>query len=108
MKKAKVQIIVEADEPALFFRSKAAAEAYLEAYDIDEGVYPVAFDRSGQVYTIEVRGNSGLLVPNAEQRHDTERLRSTIIKFLNASKVRFLPDDTLDDLLAKCEQFLRA
>lgn len=43
--KREVRLIVAADEPPLFFSSVDAAEQYLEAIDVEDGVYPAAYGR---------------------------------------------------------------
>jgi hypothetical protein len=52
-----IELIVEADEPALFFSSRSRAEAYLEAIDVRDGVYPVAYGPDGRLFQLEAIGN---------------------------------------------------
>ena len=52
----KVGLVVAADEPALFFSSIEAAEAKLEAIDVEDGVYPVAYDPEGRPYILRSEG----------------------------------------------------
>jgi hypothetical protein len=106
MRKASIQFIVEADEPALFFASRDAAETLLEAIDVEDGTYPIAFDRSGAIYDVVPRGNGAALIPRVGAKPDPERLRRTLQRFLSACGVPFSRHETLDDLLAKCEPFL--
>ena len=45
-------LFVAADEPLLVFPSVAAAERYLEAIDVENGVYPAAYGPNGELYRI--------------------------------------------------------
>lgn len=102
----RIEFIVEADEPALFFRSKRDVETSLEAIDVEEGIYPVAFDRDGRVYDIVAIKSRVSLVPDSGGKRDVERLRLVLTRFLAASNVSFSDDETTEALLAKCEPYL--
>ena len=56
-----IQLIVAADEPALFFASIEAAQRKLEWIDVRHGVFPVAYDPEGHVYRIRYEGRKVII-----------------------------------------------
>jgi len=106
MRKRRVQLVVKADEPALFFSSAAAAENWLEAIDVEEGTYPFAIDRAGNIFAVRPYKNNAKLERAAGQPADLDLLRSTIVSFLTAQRVQFEPTDTLEHLLYLCEPYV--
>ena len=66
MPAATIKLIVAADEPVLFFSSIAAAESYLEWIDVEDGVYPIAYDPDGNVYRLKTEGQQVVI------EHDTK------------------------------------
>lgn len=106
MSSGRINFIVEADEPALFFESRAAAEKSLESIDAETGVYPIAFDRSGIVYDVIPAGNRVSLVRRPGVRPDPERLKQTLRRFLLAVGAPFSEAATLEQLLVECEPYV--
>lgn len=49
-------LFVAADEPLLVFPTVLDAELYLEAIDVENGVYPIAYGRNGEPYSIRSDG----------------------------------------------------
>jgi hypothetical protein len=106
MSSGRIKFIVQADEPALFFDSQVAAETSLESIDVENGVYPVAFDNAGVVFDVLPNGNCASLVRRADAEPDPERLKSLLQAFLTATNISFSAADTLGHLLEKCETYL--
>lgn len=98
-----IALIVEADEPALFFSSVIGAEGYLEAIDVSDGVYPVAYGPDGQVFRLEAIGD-GVRVHAVEGLKAPEDLRALLLRYLSAARQHdFKTTDPLPGLLARCE-----
>jgi hypothetical protein len=101
----KIAFLVEADIPALLFCSKAAAEAYLEAVDVLNGVYPIAFDRHGAVFDVVPDGSNARLVPDISGRVDGERLGRVLRRFLVSVGVTVDEDVPLEDIFKIADRF---
>ncbi|MDR6533145.1 hypothetical protein J2800_003906 [Caulobacter rhizosphaerae] len=98
-----IELIVEADEPALFFSSVGGAEAYLEAIDVRDGVYPVAYGPDGQVFKLEAIGDR-VRIASVEGSKAPDDLRALLLRYLSAVKVHDVKStETLSGLLAICE-----
>ncbi|MBI1686245.1 hypothetical protein [Caulobacter hibisci] len=98
-----IELIVEADEPALFFSSASGAEAYLEAIDVREGVYSVAYGPDGQVFKLEAIGDR-VRITSVEGLKEPDALRALLLRYLSAAKAHDVKDtETLSGLLARCE-----
>lgn len=101
----RAQFIVEADVPALLFATKEAAERYLEATDVMNDVYGLAFDRTGRVYHVIPDGERALLVADERGLIDTSRLRKALERFLRSVNIEVGTDATLQDLLAQADAY---
>jgi len=55
--KTKIELVVAADEPALFYSSVQQAEMDLEAVDVRDGVFPIAYGPDGQIFKLEAIGD---------------------------------------------------
>ncbi|KDP93609.1 hypothetical protein ER13_17750 [Brevundimonas sp. EAKA] len=98
-----IALIVEADEPALFFSSVSGAEGYLEAIDVNDGVYPVAYGPDGQVFQLKAIGDHVQINPVGGSKAPDE-LRALLLRYLSAAKQRDVKStDALSGLLARCE-----
>ena len=98
-----IALIVEADEPALFFSSVSEAEGYLEAIDVSDGVYPVAYGPDGQVFKLEAIGDHVGISP-IEGSKAPDDLRALLLRYLSAVKKHDVKiTDPLSSLLARCE-----
>lgn len=104
----KVGLIVEADEPALFFSSPEAAELYMEATDVENGVYKAAYDSEGNPYTISAVDELVVIRPAVGQPSEANNLRLLLLRFLSAVNVPVSPDENLSDLVAKSARFVDA
>ena len=98
-----IQIVVAADEPALFFSSVEAAERSLEPYDVNEGIYTAAYDRSGLPYSITVEGNRVRLTPETSAGNKQEELRQLLLYYLTYDGETPPADTSLESLLALCD-----
>lgn len=56
-------VFVAADEPLLVFPSTGAAEDYLEAIDVEDGVYPAAYGPNGERYWITTDHDRVFILP---------------------------------------------
>lgn len=98
-----IQLIVEADEPALFFSSVSRAEAYLEAIDVRDGVYPAAYGPDGQVFQLEAIGDRVQITAVAGSKAPDD-LRALLLRYLSAAKAHDVKStETFSGLLARCE-----
>ena len=101
-----IELIVEADEPALFFSSVSGAEAYLEAIDVRDGVYGAAYGPDGQVFKLEAIGDK-VRITSVEGSKAQDDLRALLLRHLSAGKAHDVKStETLSGLLAKCEAAL--
>lgn len=100
-----IRLIVAADEPALFFRSVSEAESYLEWIDVRDGIYTAAFGRAGEVYSVSEDGRF-VRIEIADSAPRPGELRELLTRFLGGVGVRVEPDETLDQLLERCEQYV--
>jgi len=97
-----IALIVEADEPALFFSSVKGAEAYLEAIDVRDGVYRAAFGPDGQPFDIRATGERVTISP-ALRGAEPDKLRALLLRFLESRNDKSIGlDDDLPVLLARC------
>ena len=92
-------LFVAADEPLLVYPSVAAAERDLEAIDVENGVYPVAYGPNGEPFRIESQGNRVIIEPTGEPNRPDE-LRLLLLRYLEA--IGRTPDATatFNDLVA--------
>ncbi|MBN8553354.1 MAG: hypothetical protein J0L52_10720 [Caulobacterales bacterium] len=51
-----IALIVIADDGLAVFSSIGAAETYMEAVDVEDGVYSGAYDSDGRLYSIQYSG----------------------------------------------------
>ena len=96
------------------FRTKEAAETYMESPDIEQGEYVAAYDGSGAKFTIEsmrsrhgrffglktVEPHRGLL--NPMRVSDPDQLKRLILRFLKQS---IESDKSLADLTCEVARF---
>jgi len=61
-----IELIIAADEPALFFSSIKSAEGYLEATDVEDGIYTAAFGPNGESYQINAKENRVVITPSPQ------------------------------------------
>lgn len=103
-----ISLIVEADEPALFYRTVSDAEIDLEPYDVKDGVYTAAFGPNGEIYDISTNGDVVMLT-QLEGKYDVEGLKRVITRFLNSiGKMNQLhSDEPIAILLEKCTPFIQ-
>ena len=98
-----IALIVQADEPALFFSSVSGAESYLEAIDVSDGVYPIAYGPDGQVFQLEAIGDR-VRINSVEGSKAPDDLRALLLRYLSAAKQHDVRStDPLSSLLARCE-----
>lgn len=100
-----VALIVAADEPAAFYKSVAAAEADLEAIDVEEGVYTAAFGPRGEPYHIRSQGDAVIITRATDEPNQPQALRRILLDFLAAMHIEVDDQAELHDLLEKCEPY---
>jgi hypothetical protein len=101
-----VGLIVVADEPALFFSSISVAQNYLEAVDVDNGVYPIAFGRSGEVYDIFSDDGQVVIRRSLTATPQPEKLRSLLLTILKNRNIQFEEECNLERLVDYCSDFV--
>jgi hypothetical protein len=74
-------LFVSADEPLLVFPSTTAAEQYLEAIDVENGVYPAAYGPHGEPYRVRTLARQVVIEPTGEPEKP-EELRSLLLSYL--------------------------
>lgn len=84
-----IELIVAADEPALFFSSVSAAEGYLEAVDVRDGVYTAAYGPNGEPFSIGVEGDRVIIRPSAGEAQPRQLIE--LLKSLLAEPVEESP-----------------
>jgi hypothetical protein len=92
-------LFVAADEPLLVFPSIAAAESYLEAVDVRNGVYRAAFGPNGKPYRIDSDGDDVVIELTGEPDRPDE-LRGLLSRYLEATGRTPDPTRTFEDLVA--------
>lgn len=102
-----IEIVVAADEPALFFASIADAERDLEAVDVRNGVYPAAYGRRGEPYHIFAEGDRVRIRPKENAPNQADELATLLVRFLAAAGIPTPPTDGLPELLARCDPYRR-
>lgn len=101
----KIELIVRADEPALFFTNIDIAERYLERIDVDNGIYKEVFGPEGELYSIS-SNDVGVKIDRLPGPIDPDGLKEVLRHFLEVSCIEYSPDDKISDLLTHCERFV--
>lgn len=92
-------LFVAADEPLLVFPSVVAAERYLEAIDVQMGVYPAAYGPNGEPYRLDTDGNT-VVIERTGEPNKPDALKMLLSNYLVALGRAPDPEAPLDDLLA--------
>lgn len=101
---SKIKLVVAADEPALFYSSVANAEMDLEAIDVRDGVYPVAYGPGGTIYSLEAVGERVRVAQAEGEPPRPDDLRALLLRYLSAIGVFGVESaEPLESLLARCE-----
>ncbi len=93
-------LFVAADEPLLVFPSAAAAERFLEAIDVENGVYPAAYGARGEPYTVRVIQDRVRVEPTGERERPDE-LRTLLLRYLEGSGREAEASATVEALAAE-------
>lgn len=80
-------LFVAADEPLQIYPSVAAVERHLEAIDVEDGVYPVAYGPNGEPFRIGSEDNRVIIEPTGEPNRPDE-LRLLLLRYLEATDAR--------------------
>lgn len=97
-------LFVAADEPLLVYPSVKAAEWHLEAVDVENGVYPVAYGPNGEPYRIGSRGNQVVIEPTGEANRPDE-LRPLLVRYLQGTAQPFDDEAPTSDLVQQVWRF---
>ncbi|EFO33791.1 hypothetical protein TRICHSKD4_0905 [Roseibium sp. TrichSKD4] len=103
-----VEIVVAADEPALFYDSIASAELHLESTDVQDGVYGPVFGIKGEVYSIRTAGDRVAIIADPLGRTDVIGLKEVLSTFLRTIKPDMVIPDCLDTMLQLCTPYLES
>jgi hypothetical protein len=101
-----IRLIIEADEPALFYASLQDAQLDLEPIDVKAGVYKSVYGRDGQVYEINVKNNK-VLFDFVSGKRDVDTLKKVIKTFLVSIDGHFEETESLASLLTRCEPYVQ-
>lgn len=101
-----IQIIVAADEPALFFSSVAAAEGYIEAGDVD--TCTAIYGSKGEVYSIRAFNSRTIIEFNESESAKPNELVDLLLNFLSSINVTPKSNNSVSVLLEQCETHLTA
>ena len=77
---AAIKLIVAADEPALFYSSVDAAAIDLEWIDVENGVYPIAYDPDGNIYRLRTEGQRVVIERDTKSPPDPQGLNALLRK----------------------------
>jgi hypothetical protein len=91
-------LFVAADEPLLVFPSVRAAERWIEAIDVENGVYPAAYGPNGQSYRVGSAGKRVLIEPTGEPNRP-EDLRVLLLRYLQSKGQTFKDDAPTSELV---------
>ena len=80
MSVAVIKLIVAADEPALFYSSVDAAATNLEWIDVENGVYPIAYDPDGNIYHLRTEGQRVVIERDTKSPPDPQGLNALLRK----------------------------
>jgi len=75
-----IKLIVAADEPALFYSSIEAAQTNLEWIDVDDDVYPIAYDPDGNIYRLRTDGQRVVIERDTKSPPDPHGLNALLRK----------------------------
>jgi len=92
-------LFVAADEPLLVYPSVAAAERHLEAIDVENDVYPIAYGPRGEPFCIYSKGNRVIIEPTGEPSRPDE-LRLLLSRYLETTDDAPDATATFDELIA--------
>ncbi|HEX8584313.1 MAG TPA: hypothetical protein VF680_07880 [Allosphingosinicella sp.] len=101
-----LKLVVVADEPALLFSSISSAEGYLEAVDVENGVYPIAYDPTGKIYRLTTNGDHVVVEADSDLPADPDALQKVLFKLMTSRGFTFAAFPTLEDLIVLAEQFV--
>lgn len=101
-----VKLIVAADEPAIFFASLQDAESWMEAMDVEDGVYSAAFGPNGEPYTVSTDGTR-VNIEETGEAPQPEALKALLLKYFDALGEKPSADLELAALLERCSPSYR-
>lgn len=93
-------LFVAADEPLLVYPSVSAAEQDLEAIDVRNGIYPIAFGPNGEPYRVDCGGNEVFIERTGEPNRPDE-LKALLLRYLEGRDRAADAAASLDNLLAE-------
>jgi hypothetical protein len=106
----KIGLVVASDEIASLVSSVAAAERYLEAIDVENGEYPVAYSPDGRVYRISCHGlgtwDAGSVRITATDQFEPAKLASLLRDLTRSPRVGVEPDLPIEELLGQLARYL--
>ncbi len=93
-------LFVAADEPLLVFPSVAAAEQFLEAEDVKNGVYPAAYGPAGEPYSVGSEGKNVVIQRTGEPKRPDE-FKVLLLQYLESSDHIADAEVSVDQLVAE-------
>ena len=101
-----VGLVVLADEPALFFSTVPVAEGYLEAVDVENGVYPRAYGPAGEIYTLRTEDDKVVIEPDRNNASQPKELEKLLRRILSDRGIHTPRESSLESLLQYCERYV--
>lgn len=92
-------MFVAADEPLLVFSSATDAQGYLEAIDVEDGVYPAAYGPNGEAYSITAQDGL-VLVERTGEPNRPDDLHRLLLNYLEAVGRSPVDAASLDEIVA--------
>lgn len=96
-----VHLIVEADEPVVFFASVRDAERWMEPVDVKDGVYSAAFGPAGEPHVISTDGKTVVIRPTGGAPQP-EALKTLLLRYFSATGQATSDEISLPALLTRC------
>lgn len=91
-------LFVAADEPLLVFPSARAAERYIEAADVENGIYRAAYGPKGEPYRVASARKRVIIHPTVEPDRP-EELRALLVRYLQGTGQTFDYDAATSELV---------
>lgn len=101
-----VNLIVAADEPAIFFASVNEAERWMEPVDVQEGVYTAAYGPEGEPFMISTDGRR-VTIRETGGKPEPDILREILLRYFATIREPADGAVTLPELLERCHPSYR-
>jgi hypothetical protein len=97
-----IGLIVDADEPAIFCSSVAAAEAWMEPDDVLDGVHTAAYGPGGEPYRIAAVDGRVSITRMPGEPDRPEELKALLMRYFEARGEPVDSSESLSVMLSRC------